>query len=920
MEGAGIDEDDTTRRRRPCRTVVNATPPGVVAVQGYGLASIAGDEDNFGYGPGWVPPQTCEVFDNRGPEDLGVFDQREPTPGKYDSICTFSGGWQQSFTVPAGGVGQFTVTMRILGSEGAATTCFFSPCGCTTANPQLFINGVPQPGFFSDPGCAHITEWSKTFQGADAAIAAGGALNFQVNWNNGAFAIDWSKVSDVLPIVNIQLLDGDGQKAVTQNAAEKKLRVKLSCADPSTPVAGMGVTFTVTNHPPKAAKYGVGADDKATTTTYGATADANGIASAVIVAGDVEGQYTVEAKTSLATSGPVTFTTTAQKPDSTAILKDSTDIADKADTYAVSSEKPTKFYVAGLDKSGQKIGPMKCDWSVTTSGNGATRGGGSVAPTTAESSTSFTPSTVGQVALSAKPSGLKGVPTGKADLYITSLYVAVDNAAFSITNPVDQRNQFVPGVAADGTDVPLAAMAGAGQTIGLHVLTGPGAKGKVTFTVASSSFPGIAMNYPINNPGTDPDMAFGTTNTTTVNFASGGDTYTLLNVRDYGAIGAIGITITSGKNTYALSTVVLPADNGSGLPAAGWPTVQGHVDASGLTDTDDIDSQPYSQTGDCLSNFEEYRGFVAASTHIRTNPRQHDIFVVADPQLLVSIIPMSAITATLPSAVHYLDLSEVTGEDYSQRAILKGKAVVDPNRAGIAGARQNGQRAARVVLQTAFPPNELVQTQPGIYMSVPVWQAGTFGATILDTTNPDLISQTTTGGPQTFLSQSPDATRWSEVYERTFTNGGIATDFANLLYLDANGQPVPPCPSAGTIAGCDEYDYAHHLVLPRINPGGIFVLHSVPYPGDWYSQRVVTCADTTNILDYGFTNDEMLVARGIVGAHEMGHSLHIDHTLDCGNLMFDFSVQNFPHVGMIDIHPLPIFYSGDETAQIQLHP
>lgn len=257
----------TPSKKEPGAVVVDATRRGVATVQGFGLASIAGDEDNFGYGGGWTPPLSCEVFDNRGPEDLGVFDQREPVAGQYNSICTFNGSWSQSFAVPPGGLGQFRVQLRILGGSGSTAFCFASPCACATASPALFINGVQQDNFFYDPGCATITYWEKTFQGADASIAAGGTLNFVVQWNNQPFALDWAKVLDVLPVVKIKLLDGDAQKGVVSNAAEKKLRVQLSTDDPSFSLARAAVTFKVASTPPKAIGTAVGVNDKATATT-----------------------------------------------------------------------------------------------------------------------------------------------------------------------------------------------------------------------------------------------------------------------------------------------------------------------------------------------------------------------------------------------------------------------------------------------------------------------------------------------------------------------------------------------------------------------------------------------------------------------------------------------------------------------------
>jgi len=756
------------------------------------------------------------------------------------------------------------------------------------------------------------------------------AANTLTIFSSGGFTNPQAAELTFSPTISIAAVAGDAQTGAVLSPLDQQIVAQVS-GSAGFQVANRDVTFQVAASPSRAKGYAVGADENATSATYTVKTDPGGFARATVILGDKEGEYQITASTPVSTTPtPAMFTVLAKKPDSVVILKDTTDLADRADSYAVPSDQPTQLFAVGLDKAGQKIGPVKSVWSTAASGPGASRGNGSVNPAIATSSTMFTPSHVGQLAVTANPA-ISGVNTAKADLYITALYVSVDNT-FSISDPVDQRDKFVPGEYLDGTDVPLSLMEQTGQFISLHVLTGPGAKGKVTFAVDPdkvSHFPGIAMNYPIQNPSTAADMAMvdSAANTpaatTVVPFAPDGDTWATLLVRDYGARGAINVTITAGKKTYTLKPVQLPTDNGQGLPAAGWHVLANHVDATNLAADSDVDNSAPSTSvgdGDGLSNFEEYRGFVAASAHVRTDPRKRDIFVVADPQLLAGIVPTSAITATLPLPVHYLDLSEVAGEDYPARGIVKGKPVINPNRAGIPGARTAGQRAVRLVMQVTYPPAVTVAIPPGVVQNYPAWQAGVFGATILDSTDPELIDQASAGGATAFSAESPDTTRWSEVYELTFTNAGIATNFNNPFYFDANGQPVPPCPNIGTINDCDEYDYAHHLVLPRIYPGGVFLLHAVPYPGDWYSKRVITCADTADILDYGFTDTEMHVARAIVGAHELGHSLHINHTLNCGNLMFQFNVPGFQPLGMIDIRPLPIFFSSDEADQIQLHP
>ena len=97
--------------------------------------------------------------------------------------------------------------------------------------------------------------------------------------------------------------------------------MKLSTADSSFSVAGQTVKFTVIP-PAGAAGTAVGADEAAIGTTYNAIADDNGIATATLMLGDAAGSYVVQAASPLSVSAPVTFTATALKPASVAVLKD----------------------------------------------------------------------------------------------------------------------------------------------------------------------------------------------------------------------------------------------------------------------------------------------------------------------------------------------------------------------------------------------------------------------------------------------------------------------------------------------------------------------------------------------------------------------------------------------------------------------
>src|SRR6266545_3720192 len=222
---------------------VNATPNVHPFQSNSAITNMLGDNDGFGFGYGWVPPQSCEVFDNRGPEDLGVFDQRRPSSA-FNSICNFVGRWNHSFAVPPGGVGQLTLEMRILGGQGGS--CFFSPCGCTTPTQQLFLNGAQQP-FFIDPGCASAILWSGSWQGPAAnALAGSGALAGEVDWNNDPFAIDYSRVT-VLPAIEVAVLDGNAQRGATTNALERPLKVKFTTQDPTFDLSRLTATFQVTS-------------------------------------------------------------------------------------------------------------------------------------------------------------------------------------------------------------------------------------------------------------------------------------------------------------------------------------------------------------------------------------------------------------------------------------------------------------------------------------------------------------------------------------------------------------------------------------------------------------------------------------------------------------------------------------------------
>jgi hypothetical protein len=159
-------------------------------------------------------------------------------------------------------------------------------------------------------------------------------------------------------------IDGDGQRAVPLERAEKPLKVKVTSSDFYYSVSA---TFEVISAPGGAKNYSVGSQGTA----------ADGTVSAIVVVGDKAGTYVVRVKGhagGVDSSNEVTFTTTAVIPSKIGILKDSPDPAALASAYAISSTAPTTFYSVGFDAAGVAIGLMKTTWSISGTAYGSKAG------------------------------------------------------------------------------------------------------------------------------------------------------------------------------------------------------------------------------------------------------------------------------------------------------------------------------------------------------------------------------------------------------------------------------------------------------------------------------------------------------------------------------------------------------------------
>jgi hypothetical protein len=130
-----------------------------------------------------------------------------------------------------------------------------------------------------------------------------------------------------------------------------------------------------------------------------------------------------------------------------------------------------------------------------------------------------------------------------------------------------------------------------------------------TTILTTSAYPGTCTNT-------------GPTSDVTPDFTLTGNSLTS---RDCGGMAVLLVTPT-GSPTL---TFILPQDsNANGMPDV-WESKYG----GSLVATAEIDAGLGTQIGDGFNNFDEYRGFMVSGTHLRTDPKQKDLFVhLVNPQ------------------------------------------------------------------------------------------------------------------------------------------------------------------------------------------------------------------------------------------------------------------------------------------------
>lgn len=519
-------------------------------------------------------------------------------------------------------------------------------------------------------------------------------------------------------------------------------------------------------------------------------------------------------------------------------------------------------------------------------------------------------------------------PSMTVFVYAQVIYLTY-GTVFNPKNPTDDLPRFVPGQDASGNNVDLR---NGPQTVQLNIIIPKGSSGTFNIHLDPTHYPGIAMNYPITNPDTNPDIDFGalSTDQNNVPIPKGGGTkvYSVpLQIHDYAGAATIEVTMPYRKTTFTARRRIPLDDDNNGLPDAGWTTPTGHVSTTGMgSATDDLDATQSgpTQNGDGFSAYEEYRGFFINGQYERLDPQTRDVFIDAD-----TAINRGFIDAHLPYRLHSVSAGDSLGTNLQRRTltIARTAAVMNPNRKDpnlngvgttVPGSQPGGQRAIRLVYTSREYPTEL-DPNDGTYY--PAWQFGVYGITWQDQMS---IEPFDDSQAVFYSALTLNKIRFVEIFERTQSNGtvhmgGGPNQSPQPPYLDDTGQPVPDCPNPATPTQppCDNYliniGAVAYEPLPPTNPmPHRFILHSrLTYPGDYYSKLSHPVCGATNYVEVSQSDYAFLW--GAVVAHEAAHNLTVDHTTNCGGLMF--GIGGF----MPDDLPYPTSYTAAELAAMRTH-
>lgn len=519
--------------------------------------------------------------------------------------------------------------------------------------------------------------------------------------------------------------------------------------------------------------------------------------------------------------------------------------------------------------------------------------------------------------MAALPSGRTfSAPAVKLYTYEKNVFVDLDGN-FSLEVPVDDIARFFPGTDINGSSLDLRTTS---QAIGVHILVPKGAPGTLKVELDESSisrWPGIAMNYPLENGSTAYDMDLGS-GVLSREFQLPRSNRTrhvpvTLNVHDYAASGRLRVTIPTRTGSRIVMVTLPTDDNGNGLPDRGWSDDVGTAVADSADAKQDSDAWNHrgvaepgetvsALVGDGLSRLEEYRGFFVNDRHRRLHPGFKDVFFDVDPDLFVG--SLVGVLSRIPLRIHYIREQEARCERFvsGTRRIPRLTCEVNPNRLGMTGAQR--QLAVRLAQTPRDDEPAYVITSTGArgpinhYLPGAAWPIG------LDVEAFPIPYVGPPPGP-------PSTMQLSEVYP-AFRDGQAIAYGGNLVadsIFDANGREVPICPDGKPL--CDE-EFISQRFRQRFGYGRSILSSlqtTLNFASDDHYTMPYTSACQGSLERTLMTFQELRAFGDVVAAHEAGHSLGTQHTTDCQDIMSE---------GISGVFPIPTLFSETAKGMIRL--
>jgi hypothetical protein len=303
-------------------------------------------------------------------------------------------------------------------------------------------------------------------------------------------------------------------------------------------------------------------------------------------------------------------------------------------------------------------------------------------------------------------------------------------------------------------------------------------------------------------------------------------------------------------------------------------------------------SEPFGKTGDGLSTFQEYRGFVVNGSHRRLNPHNKDVFILFDETVSAALRPgVVAGAQTLTVTVHALALAEASLNEVGLAP------VINENRTGVPGASTE-QRAVLLRANENNAPSK-VMSNGDVY---PAWAEPYKYAGLTFYDGFDLKS---IFNPQIY--RSPNGTQVAEIYPRAFVQHRIYPN-----------KPSPTLPSEfdfySTIScltpghGCDAIGYDENG-KKFLGPGEDGILNTLCHPSDICQGLFFTCVGNNPVVvSQNFTSLQVFAM-----THEFGHGLNMFHAYDisgqpgCGTMMGYQAL------------PVPTTFSDVERQMLRIH-